>query len=198
MWTLSPKDFKNNERESLTGNGNVGLVRRKVFRELGKFEIAVRVKSIADEVTLAQEQLEQDGQFKATNKTEGKERVLKSIALRRGQPKFRAELLTSYEGCCAVTGKSIGDVLEAAHIIPFDGESTNHVQNGLLLRSDIHALFDIGLLAVDPSTMNIHCNEQIRGEELYRDLHGKKLRTPANVKQHPDCKALKEHYDNRK
>src|SRR5205823_2979542 len=67
-------------------------------------------------------------------------------ASRQGQFAFRAALIEAYGGRCAMTGCDILEVLEAAHIVPYRGPSTNAVSNGLLLRADIHTLFDLGLI----------------------------------------------------
>ena len=141
-----------------------------------------------------QAQLENEAAFDISSVKEAKEKVLHSIVLRRGQRKFRNALLGAYAGACAVTGTMVEDILEAAHIAGYRGVATNHIGNGLLLRTDIHALFDLGLLSIDPNTMNVHCSERIRKEPMYKDLHGEKLRVPANVAQRPDHAALQEHF----
>lgn len=76
--------------------------------------------------------------------------VLAAIARRLGQAPFRASLLDAFDGSCAVTGSKVHSVLEAAHISPYKGASSNNVKNGLLLRSDIHTLFDLFKLTVLP------------------------------------------------
>ena len=89
----------------------------------------------------------------AFNPSEMEDQRAKSIAeivRRRGQAKFRKTLLEAYNSKCVVTGCDAAEALEAAHITPYLGEETNHPQNGLLLRADIHSLFDLGLLSVDP------------------------------------------------
>jgi predicted restriction endonuclease len=150
-----------------------------------------------DKLVSMQEHLEQQGEFNASNLQQGKEKVLRNIALRRGQPKFRNNLLTAYEGKCAVTGTAIEDVLEAAHIIPYNGISTNHVCNGLLLRSDIHDLFDLGLLSINPETLEVYCCEQIKKDSMYRELNGKKIRVPSQSHLQPNYEALRRHFENR-
>src|SRR5439155_10765234 len=97
----------------------------------------------------------------------------------------------------AVTGTFIEDTLEAAHIVPYNGVSTNHVCNGLLLRSDIHALFDLGLLSVNPDTFSIYCSEQIRSEPVYQALHEKELRKPTTQRLRPNRDSLRNHFENR-
>lgn len=77
---------------------------------------------------------------------DNRERTLREITKRQGQGAFRSGLLTVYEGRCAITGSAVQHVLEAAHITPFLGPETNHISNGLLLRSDLHTLWDRGLI----------------------------------------------------
>lgn len=68
--------------------------------------------------------------------------------VRRGQRKFRENLLRIHQGKCAVTGTRLDSVLEACHISQHSKTGMNQTGNGLLLRSDIHALFDDGLLTI--------------------------------------------------
>ena len=68
---------------------------------------------------------------------------------RQGQPAFRAELLSRYDGKWMVIQETAEAVLEAAHIQPYMGLPSNTMSNGLLLRSDIHTLFDLHLLGID-------------------------------------------------
>ncbi len=79
-----------------------------------------------------------------------RERIRCEIAIRQGQPEFRRQLMKVYNRRCAITGYPTVDVLEAAHISPYRGQHTNSVTNGLLLRADIHTLFDRYLLTVTP------------------------------------------------
>jgi predicted restriction endonuclease len=64
--------------------------------------------------------------------------------VRRGQPAFRRRLLAAYEGTCCISGWAPEAVLEAAHIQEHSKAGLNSMANGLLLRSDLHALFDEG------------------------------------------------------
>lgn len=72
------------------------------------------------------------------------------IKLRQGQPGFRRSLLAAYSGRCCITGCAVEPTLEAAHIHPYLGAHTNVVSNGLLLRADVHTLFDLRLITVRP------------------------------------------------
>lgn len=80
--------------------------------------------------------------FEPSDIQDGRKKVLREFAIRQGQKKFREKLLGAYEFRCAVTGTAIMATLQAAHIVPYKGPQTNSVQNGLLLRADIHNLFD--------------------------------------------------------
>jgi hypothetical protein len=71
------------------------------------------------------------------------------------QAKFRRSLLESY-GRCAISGADVERAVEAAHVKEFAREGLDTLQNGILLRSDLHNLFDAGHLAIDPATMTAH------------------------------------------
>ena len=81
---------------------------------------------------------------------DARERVMREIVKRQGQQEFRQRLLEAYQGRCAITDSSTVEVLEAAHIRPFNGPETNKLPNGLLLRSDLHTLFDMGFITISP------------------------------------------------
>lgn len=81
--------------------------------------------------------------------------VERQIKQRRGQKTFRDQLLKS-NPTCAITGCKLVDILEAAHIDAYRNDSHNHISNGLLLRSDIHTLYDLNLCAINPTTKTIH------------------------------------------
>jgi putative restriction endonuclease len=80
---------------------------------------------------------------------DARQKVLREVVQRQGQKAFRSGLLTAYQGRCAITGREVEPVLEAAHITPYLGPQTNNITNGLLLRSDIHTLWDSGLIFLD-------------------------------------------------
>jgi hypothetical protein len=114
---------------------------------------------------------------------DGRERELRAVVLRRGQPGFRAKLLHAYGGRCAVTGCAVVDVLEAAHIVPYRGDHTQRVDNGLLLRSDIHTLFDLGLLWID-ADMKVRVRPSLAGTD-YATLDGVALGVPEQKEKCP-------------
>lgn len=106
-----------------------------------------------------------------------RERVLAQIVRRRGQQEFREKLLEAYGRRCAITGCDAIEALEAAHIVPYLGPETNHVQNGLLLRSDIHTLSDLGLLAIAPESITVVIAASLAATS-YAELAGVRLREP--------------------
>jgi hypothetical protein len=86
----------------------------------------------------------------------------------------------------------VAEVLEAAHILPYQGPLTNHPQNGLLLRTDLHTLFDLGLLAVDTETMTIVTAEAL-DNSFYADLVGCPVYIPRDLACKPSVVALDQH-----
>jgi hypothetical protein len=133
-----------------------------------------------------------DEAFDPSSVQDARQRVLRSIAQRRGQRAFRDALIKAYNGRCAITGCSILDVLEAAHISPYLGPATNKVANGLLLRTDLHTLFDCGLVAINTKSMTVLMAPSLRDTE-YGPLHGSKLRAPQNPGSYPSIDALDIH-----
>lgn len=94
-------------------------------------------------------------------------RRLAEIKVRRGQSEFRRALLAAYSRRCAVTGSIVADLLEAAHIVPHAEETNYRVTNGLLLRADIHTLYDVQLLSID-ERCTIHISKSLRGSEYWK------------------------------
>jgi predicted restriction endonuclease len=101
----------------------------------------------------AQDALEWE--FNPADLEDARERVAGEISKRRGQPAFRRKLLKIYGNRCAITGCNAVEVLEACHIVPYLGPKTNHPSNGLVLRADLHTLFDLGLVTIDPQNMSV-------------------------------------------
>jgi hypothetical protein len=102
-----------------------------------------------------------------------REAVIRQIKERRGRAAFRMALLRRYRGRCLVTGCNVEAVLEAAHICPHRGEQDDHPANGLLLRADIHTLFDLDLLAVNPDGFRVEFHPDVCGE--YESYLGRSL-----------------------
>lgn len=102
--------------------------------------------------------------------------VLRKVRI--GQGSFRLSVIDAYNKRCAITGEKTLPVLEAAHIKPFTDAGPNQTSNGLLLRSDMHKLFDNGYITITPD-FKIEVSKRIReefdnGREYYQ-YHGKDL-----------------------
>lgn len=145
----------------LEGFDIAGNTHRRVF---GGDAADARSQVVAEEET-------QD--FEHENEADLRERAVAEVVRRRGQAKFRTALLEAYGGRCAITGCDAVDALEAAHILPYRGDHSNHPSNGLLLRADLHSLFDLGLIAIDEEHRVIVAPRLVPTE--YGDLSGKKI-----------------------
>lgn len=132
--------------------------------------------------------------FDPKNQDDARERVLREIVQRRGQQTFRKALIDAYGGYCAITGCSVTPLLEAAHITPYLGPETNSITNGLLLRADIHTLWDLSLIAVEPETRTVWVSPEIT-DSTYRDLNGAPLMLPLDLAQWPSVAALAQQWD---
>ena len=123
----------------------------------------------------------------------GKEQIIKP---RLGQGSFRICVTDAYKRSCAVTGERALPVLEAAHIKPFSESGPHLVQNGLLLRSDLHRLFDKGYMTLT-TKLDVEVSRRIKEEfdngEYYYTLHGKKMRHPAHLDDLPEKEFIEWH-----
>jgi putative restriction endonuclease len=120
---------------------------------------------------------------------------------RLGQGAFRVVVTDAYKRRCALTGESTLPVLEAAHILPFAENGPHDVSNGLLLRSDFHKLFDLGMITVTPE-YRIEVSPKIREEwfngKAYYRLHGQELpNLPESIAERPAKDFLRWHNENR-
>jgi hypothetical protein len=116
--------------------------------------------------------------------------VERQIRERRGQRQFRDALRRWYGDRCLVIACEILAVREAAHISPYRGEDDNHPENGLLLRTDIHTLFDLHLLGIEPERLVVEVHPDVAGE--YGHLAGVTLRCAGD--RRPSRKALRLRY----
>lgn len=98
-----------------------------------------------------------------------------SARARVGQRAFRARLLAETGPNCAFTGPAPAAALEAAHLYSYAATGEHHDNGGLLLRRDIHRLFDVGDLAVNPLLLTVDVKPAISQFEEYRRLHGRNL-----------------------
>lgn len=118
------------------------------------------------------------------------------IRPRLGQGAFRVLVTDIYHRRCAVTRERTLPALEAAHIRPY-GEGGHHeARNGLLLRRDIHSLFDAGYVTVTHDLrfeVSRRIKEEFDNGKHYYALHGQLITTPNETGQRPDAAALSWH-----
>ncbi|MBT2153404.1 HNH endonuclease [Pseudoalteromonas tetraodonis] len=105
---------------------------------------------------------------------DNRSRVTRSQVTRVGQQGFRALILDNFYLKCAISGSEEQALLEAAHIIPYKGQQSNVLQNGLCLRVDIHRLFDRFLISIEPQTLEIVVSDKVR-DTYYKSFAGIKL-----------------------
>ncbi|HEX4708091.1 MAG TPA: HNH endonuclease signature motif containing protein, partial [Candidatus Udaeobacter sp.] len=79
---------------------------------------------------------------------------------RPGQVEFRKKLKFAYQHTCCISRCTVPEALDGAHIDAYCGRSSDHPQNGLLLRRDLHALFDAGLLTVHYESLLVHLSPE--------------------------------------
>lgn len=119
------------------------------------------------------------------------------VTLREGQGSFRLRILDAYGRRCAVTGERSIPVLDAAHIQPYRGPASNHVQNGLSLRADLHRLFDAGYVTVTPDhrfLVSSRLKDDYRNGKVYYEMHGARLAVlPHDPRTQPSPLALDWH-----
>jgi len=119
-----------------------------------------------------------------------------AVRQRLGQGSFRIMVTDAYERRCAVTGERVLPVLEAAHIRPYAEGGEHRVDNGLLLRSDLHKLFDKGYLTVTPA-LHLEVSRRIRDDfdngRQYYSLHGHTVRPPLSLSDQPSAEFLSWH-----
>jgi putative restriction endonuclease len=143
----------------------------------------------ADDLVVDQESgTSSPGNTYANSMADTRASVLRSIKQRRGQKAFRDALMKRYGSRCVMTGCGLTDVLEAAHIWPYRGDDDNHPQNGLLLRADLHTLFDLDLIAIHPETFTIEIAPVLRGIDTYSVLRGRPLGVSSSA--HPALEPL--------
>ncbi len=119
-------------------------------------------------------------------------------ARRLGQRSFQAVVLSAYHRRCSITGTKISPVLQAAHIRPVSDGGEHRLDNGLLLRSDVHTMFDRGYLAVDPGH-KLRVSPRLRADfgngDQYYAKAGQLIQLPDRRADRPGREFLEWHMD---
>jgi len=117
---------------------------------------------------------------------------------RLGQGAFRLLVTDTYERRCAITGEKTLIILDAAHIRPVSVGGEHRVDNGLLLRSDVHTLFDRGYVTITPDYKFL-VSPRLKADwdngKVYYDLGGQDVRLPRDDRFRPSRQELEWHAD---
>ena len=181
------------EKESLESSANT-LNKNTPTKSKNKSSTPNSPIKNLEEIALNRKNIESKLDFNPENLTDARKRINTAIVQRQGQSKFRSELLKAYGGQCAITDCDAEAALEAAHIFPYLGTDTNHVTNGLLFRADIHTLFDLYLISIDPDTSEVVVSSSLLNT-CYKELNGKPLKSPQDYAASPSLQALARHYE---
>jgi putative restriction endonuclease len=117
---------------------------------------------------------------------------------RLGQRAFKLAVVDAYAGGCAVTGEHSLPALDAAHIRPYERGGEHRVDNGLLLRTDVHRLYDRGYLTVTADhrlRVSSALREEFHNGRSYYGLDGRRVALPERPEDRPDREALAWHAD---
>jgi putative restriction endonuclease len=187
LWIPAPPDFKLNTvqgkgYESETGTG------RDLWEQVSeRLKLSVPEKLEPNTATIAA----------ISSNGFGKPQV---VLPRLGQGLFRMLVTDIYDRRCAITGERTLPVLDAAHIKPYAVVQRHEVWNGLLMRNDLHRLFDKGYLTVEPSERRVLVSKRIKeefenGRDYYR-LEGTVIREPRMPAFRPGVENLEYHSNN--
>ena len=152
-------------------------------------EIWIQVQDRLTQLKVAAPALEED------HRTGTPQIVLPRLA----QGLFRVHVTDAYNRRCAFTGSPVLHVLDAAHIKPFAQSGPNSIHNGILLRQDVHTLFDRGYITITPeyrTEVSKRIKEEFKNGHEYYSAHGAKIRLPEDPHALPDPKFLRWHNDN--
>jgi len=188
-WIPAPSDWSSN------------IVQGKTYdtdQEIGR-QLWIKVQEQL-QVSHFQRQIDRAGGTPLAAEEEARYGVQFLTRARLGQGAFRVLVTEAYARRCAVTGERTLPALEAAHIRPFAKSGPNLTANGLLMRSDLHKLFDLGYISITPD-LHVEVSRKIKEEyENGRDyyaLHGKALVvTPAAPNDRPSSQFLHWHNQN--
>lgn len=129
--------------------------------------------------------------FDAGSETEQQRTVLR--VQRAKQDAFRKMLISAYGSRCSVTGTNVPEVLQAAHIEPYRGIRTQTVDNGILLRADIHLLYDSRLLSIKPHSHTVELHHRLATSD-YAPLQDRRILLPEGASQRPSDLRLSNQY----
>ena len=181
-WTSLDGLFDEQEIRSLAVNvGDINAMRPLDWTTFREALVAKNARRAADRVTERVDLSWHRGPGILVESPQGFSHVL--VRVRRGQQHFREQLLSTQGSVCAFTGDAPPRVLEAGHLYSYAQLGTHFKHGGLMLRRDIHRLFDDGAIAVNPSTLRIDVAPGLASYPQYARLHDTRMATHVRVEQ---------------
>jgi hypothetical protein len=132
--------------------------------------------------------------FDISSPVDEKRRIQSEQVIRDGAVAFRQSVLRAWNNRCAVSGINVSEVLEAAHIYPYLGAATNDLRNAILLKSDLHKLFDAHLLSLQyvDTSLTVRVSNALQ-DTAYAKYHGKIVKLPKLVTHQPAIAIVEYH-----
>lgn len=125
---------------------------------------------------------------------ESRKRIMALILERPFQGRFRKLLMRTYRSRCAISECDCPEVLQAAHILAVSDGGNDRASNGLLLRADLHRLFDLKKLTIHPKERTVIISPDLKGT-MYEQYAAKPLLAPSKASHAPTVDSLKKHFD---
>lgn len=185
QWIAQPRDWKPN----IVSGAGIDLARGEGLRI---WEACLARGRPLPQAPLAAEPLE-SGDGGAQTPRFGTPQLVRP---RLGQGTFRVAVTAAYGGACAVSGEHSLPALEAAHIRPYTSDGPHDVANGLLLRADIHRLFDKGYVTVTPDhrfVVSQRLAKEWENGKIYYERNGARISLPRRSSDTPDPELLRWH-----
>lgn len=187
LWIPQPSDWAPQnltyQRYDLTAGEGL-----RIWRECQE-----RLQLLRQQVSEFPASLVHEGLVAADEERYGEARLVRP---RLGQGMFRVAVTDAYGRACAVTGEHSLPVLEAAHIRPYALDGPHETSNGVLLRADLHRLFDQGYLTITPD-LQVEVSQRLRADyengRAYYPLHGQTIAAPATATDRPSDAFLRWH-----
>lgn len=160
------------------------------IRNLAQFysEIIEAGLSFEDNINLINE-----GVFDFKNIEDARKKINQSIVIRQGQSKFRNKLLENYSYKCAISECDVISTLEACHIYPYMGPLTNNLSNGIILRSDLHTLYDRKKICIDKN-YKVILSDELLISDFYKIFNNKTINIPNNKNYVPNLTSINFNY----
>ncbi|SFQ28176.1 HNH endonuclease [Caldicoprobacter faecalis] len=189
-WISVPEDWKSNIVQGKTYDTS-SLIGKKLYEQVEERLIKMKLNE-----PMHYEEADRVEEYVNVNRYGAPTIVYPRI----GQGTFKVLVTEAYNRRCAISGEKTLPALEAAHIKPYSKGGIHSVKNGLLLRRDLHTLFDRGYITIDENlyiVVSKRIKEDYGNGRDYYAFHGKKLSViPNNANERPDPQFLRWHNEN--